>query len=109
PLSYALLLVVASSFHAPDYAVVVIGAELISAALRITHRSAGWRAQIMIERFIVAAGTIVAYDIVRALTNHQETVNAVLLTLGVAAVSQIPVDLFARWILRLQPSFSPRT
>jgi hypothetical protein len=109
PLSYAVLLVLASSFRAPDYAIVVIGAELISAALRITHRSAGWRAQIMLERLIVAAATIVVYDTVRAMTNHNETVNAVLLTLGVAAVSQIPVDLFARWILRLQPSFSPRT
>src|SRR5437016_12651878 len=62
PLSYAVLLVLASSFRAPEYAVVVIGAEMISAALRITHRSAGWRAQIMIERLIVAATTIVVYD-----------------------------------------------
>jgi hypothetical protein len=108
PLSYALLLVLASSFRAPEYAAVVVGAELISAVLRIAHRSAGWRAQIMVERILVAAATIVAYDGVRALTHHDETVAAVLLTLGVAGVSQLPVDLAARWILRLQPTFSAR-
>lgn len=109
PLSYALLLVVASSFSAPEFVVVVVGAELISAVLRISHRSAGWRVQIMVERLMVAAGTIVVYDAVGALTHHDETVNTVLLTLGAAALAQIPVDLAARWVLRLQPAFTART
>jgi hypothetical protein len=109
PLSYAVLLVVASSFSAPEFAVVVVGAELISAVLRLSHRSAGWRARIMVERLVVAAATIAVYDGVRALTNHAETVAAVLLTLGSAAAAQVPVDLAARSVLRLQPTFSPRT
>ena len=108
PLSYAVLLVLASSFRAPEYALVVVGAELISAVLRISHRSTGWRAQIMIERLIVAAATLAVYDGVRALTHHHETVGAVLLTLAAAAVAQVPVDLAARWILRLDPAFTPR-
>ena len=109
PLSYALLLVIASSFSAPEFTVVVIGAELISAVLRISHRSSGWRVQIMVEHIMVAAGTIVVYDAVGALTHHDETVNTVLLTLGAAALAQIPVDLAARWILQLQPTFTART
>jgi hypothetical protein len=109
PLSYALLLVVASSFSAPEFTVVVVGAELISAVLRISHRSSGWRVQIMVERIMVAAGTIVVYDVVGALMHHDETVNTVLLTLGAAALAQIPVDLAARWILQLQPAFTART
>jgi len=109
PLSYAVLLVLAASFGAPEFAVVVVGAELISVVLRIAHRSEGWRPQIIIERLVVAAATIAVYDGVRALTHHDETVNAVLLTLGLAALAQIPVDLAARWALRLQPAFTART
>jgi hypothetical protein len=108
PLSYAVLLVIASSFPAPRYAVAVAGAELISLLLRLSDRSSGWRLPIMAERLVVAAATIAVYDGFRALTNHAETVVAVLLTLGAAAAAQIPVDLTARWVLRLRPTFSPR-
>ena len=52
PLSYAVLLVLVASFRVPEYAVVVVGAELISAVLRMTDRSAGWRAQVMVERLL---------------------------------------------------------
>jgi hypothetical protein len=108
PLSYAVLIVLASSFPARECAVVVLAAELISAVLRISHRSAGWRPQIMAERILVAIATVVAYDAARALTHHDETVAAVLLSLGAAAVAQLPVDLAARWVLRLQPAFTAR-
>jgi hypothetical protein len=108
PLSYAVLLVLASSFRAPEFAVVVVGAELISVALRIAYRSPEWRPEIMVERLVVAAATIAVYDGVRALTHHDETVAAVLLTLTAAAVAQVVVDLAARWVLRLQPAFTPR-
>jgi len=108
PLSYAVLLVLASSFHAPQCAAVVVGAEIISAMLRKSARSSGWRIRIIVERIVVAAATVAVYDAVRAFTHHRETVAAVLLTLGAAAVSQIPVDLAARWLLRLRPTFSPR-
>jgi hypothetical protein len=111
PLSYAVLLVIASSFPASRYAAAVAGAELISALLRIADDSdegAGWRLQVMFERLAVAAATLVVYDAARTVANDRETVAAVLLALGAAALSQIPVDLAARWALRLQPSFSPR-
>jgi hypothetical protein len=108
PLSYAVLLVLASSFRAPECAAVVVGAEVVSAVLRKSTRSSGWRIRIIVERIVVAAATVAVYDAVRALTHHDETVAAVLLTLGAAAISQIPVDLAARWLLRLRPTFSPR-
>ena len=108
PLSYAVLLVLASSFRAPECALVVVAAEVASAVLRQSTRSSGWRIRIILERIVVAAATIAVYDAVRALTHHDETVAAVLVTLGAAAASQIPVDLAARWILRLRPTFSPR-
>ena len=108
PLSYAVLLVLAT-FPAPRSAAAVAGAELISAVLRFSDRESGWRTQVMVERIVVAAATIAVYDGLRTLTHHDETVAAVLFSLGAAAVSQLPVDLAVRWILRLRPSFSPRT
>jgi hypothetical protein len=109
PLSYAVLLVLASTFPAPRYAGAVAGAELISALLRFSDRDSGWRVQIIVERLVVAAGTIAVYDALRAVTHHDETVAAVLLTLGAAAAVQLPLDLAVRRVLRLQPTFSQRT
>jgi hypothetical protein len=108
PLSYAVLLVLAASFRVPEYTVVVVGAELISAVVRLTDRPAGWRAQVMIERLLVAAATIAVYDGMRTITHHDETVAAVLLTLAAAAIAQVPVSFVARWALRLQPTLSER-
>jgi hypothetical protein len=108
PLSYAMLLVIASTYPFPRYAAAVAGAELISLLLRLSDRSSGWRVPIMVERLVVAAATIAVYDGFRTLTNHDETVAAVLISLGAAALAQVPVDLLARWALRLRPTFSPR-
>ena len=108
PLSYAVLLVLASSFPVSRYAGAVVGAELISAVLQLSDRESSWRLPVMAERLAVAAVTILVYDGLRTLTHHDETVAAVLLTLGAAAVSQLPVDLGMRWILRLHPLFSAR-
>jgi hypothetical protein len=109
PLSYAVLIVLASTFPAARYAGAVAGAELISAVLRYSDRESGWRVQILVERIAVAAVTVAVYDGFRTLTNHDETVAAVLLTLCAAAVAQVPVDLAARWVLRLRPTLSRRT
>ena len=107
PLSYALLVVLASSFRAPQYAAAVAGAELISLLLRFSDRQSGRGMKIVAERLVVAAATIAAYDAARTVARG-ERVAAVLLALGVAAVVQVAVDLAARWALRLQPTFSER-
>src|SRR5437016_6286421 len=70
PLSYAVLLVLASSFRAPEIALVVVAAEVASAVLRKSSRSSGWRIRIILERIVVAAATVAVYDGVRALTHH---------------------------------------
>jgi hypothetical protein len=108
PLSYAVLLVLASTFPAARYAGAVVGAELISAVLQFSDHESSWRVRVVLERLAVAAVTIAVYDGLRVLTHRDETVAAVLLALGAAAVSQLPVDLAMRWILRLRPSFSAR-
>ena len=107
PLSYALLVVLASSLRAPQYAAAVAGAELISLLLRFSDRQSGRGMKIVAERLVVAAATIAAYDAARTVARG-ERVAAVLLALGVAAVVQVAVDLAARWALRLQPTFSER-
>ena len=108
PLSFAVLPVIASSFSASRYATAVAGAELIFLVLRLSGHSTRMRIQLIFERLAVAAATIATYDAVRSLTEHRETVPAVLACLSAAAAAQIPVDLTARWVLRLRPSFSGR-
>ncbi len=107
PLSYAVLLVLASSFPAPQYAGAVAGAELISLLLRFSDHQSGRRMEIVAERLVVAAATIVVYDGARAVARG-ERVTAILIALGVAAAVQVVVDLAARWALRLRPTFSDR-
>src|SRR3954471_4790698 len=85
PLSYAVLMVLASSFTLPQYACAVIGAELISAVLRVSDRSNTWRFAIFVERIAVAAATYAAYRLTwNAIPlDKQETVAAVLGALAV--------------------------
>ena len=109
PLSYAVLVVLASTFPAPRYAIAVAGAELVSAGLRLSARRPGWQVRVVVERVAVAAATIAAYDGLRALTQHRETVAWVLLSLAAAAGSQLPVDLAVRWVLRLRPTLAARS
>src|SRR5207245_10333757 len=109
PLSYAVLPVIASSYSVPRYAAAVVGAELIFVVLRFSDHAARWRVQVIFERLVVAAATVAAYGALRALTDYRETGLALLPCLGSAAVAQIPVDLAARSVFRLQPASSPRT
>jgi hypothetical protein len=108
PLSFAVLPVIASSFSASRYATAVAGAELIFLVLRLSGHSTRMRIQLIFERLAVAAATIAVYAAMRSLTGYRETVPAMLACLGAAAAAQIPVDLAARWVLRLRPSFSGR-
>jgi len=108
PLSYAVLIVLASSFHAPAYVLAVAGAEAISAVLRVADGASSWRVHVFAERLLVAAATLAAYDGVRALVRDRERIAWVLCMLGAAAVAQVGVDLAARWALRLAPTWSRR-
>jgi hypothetical protein len=108
PLSFAVLIVLASSFSFGEYALAVIGAELISLVLRITDRTNVWRLSIFAERIIVAAATFGAYAAATKALDYRETVAAVLAALAAAAAAQVVVDVITRKVLRLGASFSPR-
>jgi hypothetical protein len=108
PLSYAVLIVLASSFTLPEYAFAVLGAELVSIVLRSGTRGSTWRLTLFIERIAVAAATFGAYRVVWDAVDHRETVAAVLGALAAAAAAQVIVDVAMRKVLRLGATFSPR-
>jgi hypothetical protein len=108
PLSYALFIVLASSFSFPEYAAAVLGAELIAIVVRPADRATEWRAVTLLERLVVAGATYAAFASANAALGHRDTVAAVLLTLACAAVAQVVVDVVLRWVLRLGATFSPR-
>jgi hypothetical protein len=108
PLSYAVLVVLASSFDLPQYAAAVLGAELISILLRITEKSSGWRFSVFTERIAVAAATYAAYQLAWHALGETEKVAEVLLSLAAAALAQVVVDVTLRKVLHLGASFSPR-
>jgi hypothetical protein len=108
PLSYAVLIVLASSFDLPQYAVAVVGAEVIALVLRVSDRPRGWRVATFAERIAVAAATFAAYEVAANAVDNEETVAAVLASLAAAATAQVIVDVAARKILRLGAAFSPR-
>jgi hypothetical protein len=108
PLSYAVLIVLASSFNLREYAIVVLGAELVSIILRITDRNRAWRLKIFAVRMAVAAATYAAYQGVWHLFGEREEVGVVLVSLAAAAASQLVVDLSMSKLLHLRSSLSAR-
>jgi hypothetical protein len=108
PLSYAVLVVLASSFTVREYALAVLGAEVVSILLRITDRSRGWRLTIFVVRMTVAAATYAAYEGAWHLVGRREEVAAVLVALAAAAGAQLVVDVTASKVFKLGASFSTR-
>jgi uncharacterized membrane protein YeaQ/YmgE (transglycosylase-associated protein family) len=108
PLSYAVLIVLASSFTLPEYVAAVVGAEVIVFALRMVDSSTRWRLATLLERLVVSAATFAAYRLVWSAVDHQEKVGAVLLALASAAAAQVVVDVIVRRVLHLGLSLSPR-
>jgi hypothetical protein len=108
PLSYAVLVVLASSFTLREYAIAVLGAELVSILLRITERGHVWRLTIFVVRMAVAAATYAAYQGAWHLVGEREEVALVLVALAAAAAAQLVVDVTASKLFRLGASFSAR-
>jgi hypothetical protein len=108
PLSYAVLIVLASSFTLPEYVAAVVGAEVIVVALRIVDSSTQWRLATLLERLVVAAATFAAYRVVWNAVDQEEKVGPVLLALAAAATAQVVVDVIMRRVLHLGLSLSPR-
>lgn len=108
PLSYAVLVVLASSFPLREYALAVLGAELVSITLRVTDRNHAWRLKIFGVRMAVAAATFAAYQGAWHLLGQREEVGIVLVALAAAAAAQVVVDLSVSKLFRLNASLSAR-
>ncbi len=103
PLSYAVLIVLASSFSLHSYAIAVLSAELVSIVLRISDRSRE-RIKIFAVRMAVAAATYAAYQAAWHLVGQREEVPSVLFALGAAAAAQVVVDVSMCKVLGLSTS-----
>jgi len=108
PLSYAVLVVIAASFGWREFAIAVLGAEVVSISLRITDRNHAWRLKIFGVRMTVAAATFVAYLAAWHLVGQREQVAPVLAALAAAAIAQVVVDVSASKVFKLGASFSAR-
>jgi hypothetical protein len=108
PLSYAVFIVLASSFSLAEVTTTVLAAELVAFVIGLTDRGIGWRVSTLVERLIVASATYVAYRLVWHAVDQRETVAAVLGTLAAAALAQVAVDLLVRKVLRLGTTLSAR-
>jgi hypothetical protein len=108
PLSYAVLVVLASSFTLREYAIAVAGAELASILLRITDQQRVRHVVVFGVRIAVAAATYAAYEGAWHLVGQRENVAAVLVALAAAAAAQLVVDVAASKVFRLGASLSAR-
>ena len=108
PLSYAVLMVLASSFGLGQYAFTVLAAELIALLVTTSDRGVTWRLSTLLERVAVAAATFAAYRAAWSAVDQRETVAAVLAALAAAALAQLVTDVVVRKVLRLGASFTPR-
>jgi hypothetical protein len=108
PLSYAVFIVLASSFSTGEYAATVLIAETVALVVARADDSVGWRVRTLVERLFVAAATYAAYRFVWHAVDQRETVAAVLLALASAAAAQLVADLVARKALKLGTTLSPR-
>ncbi len=108
PLSYAVLIVLASSFTFPEFASAVLGSALISVVWRITARTHHWQLRVLVERVVVAGATYGAYVLARTAVDQREQVAPVLLSLAAAALAQGLVDVTLRKLFHLGASFSTR-
>src|SRR5260370_752679 len=104
PLSYAVLVVLASSFSLREYAIAVLAAQLVSILLRTTERSRTWRVAIFVERIAVAAATYAAYQGAWHLVGRREHVAPVLGALAAAPLPPLPGALSAGQVVRLGAS-----
>ena len=104
PLSYALMVVLTSSFTLPEYACVVVGSLLVALVMRAADRPV----VTLVERLTVAAATYGAYQGAWHLVGERETVAAVLGALAAAAAAQVVVDVALRNIFKLGATFSSR-
>jgi hypothetical protein len=108
PLSYAVFIVVASSFTLAEFAITVAAAEAIAFVIGASDQDVRRRAITLVERLVVAAATYAAYRLAWSAVSERETVAAVLFSLAAAGVAQLLADLVVRKVLKVGATLSPR-
>ena len=98
PLSYSVLLVLASSFGVMQYGVVFAGAELFAIAVLRVRDTKPWYSRLGL-RVAVAAATFAVWRIGFERVSKHEDVGAILVVLGAAALAQVVVDALGRALL----------
>jgi hypothetical protein len=90
-LSLAVMVVLARVATVPEFAVVIVAAELLAAGLRPTPRTLRGRAALTIERLTEAAATVVAYRLVLTGLESAGPREQVLVAVLAAAIAAIAV------------------
>jgi len=100
PLSYALLLVLVTSFPPAAATALVVGAELVSLVVRVEPSSIVARGFVAARRIVVAAGALGAFRVARHLFGARVHLGAVLGALVVTVVAALVVDELLRFLGR---------
>ncbi len=96
PLSYAAILVVGACFEPVAATALIVGAELVAAAIRIAPTSVRSRAAVTLHRLAVAAGALGAYRGAHHLFGGGRHLVAVLGALVLASIGALVVDEIVR-------------
>jgi hypothetical protein len=108
PLSFAVMIVLASSFAAGVFAIVVIAAEGVAFFFCPRGTEPGSRTEILCARLFVAAATLVAFRGVWAAVGHREDTARILAALAAAAVAQFATETALRTIMKRGSSLTKR-
>jgi hypothetical protein len=100
PLSFAVMLVLASSYDAGEFAVVVLCSELLAFLVVPQPNEPMGRGLVLLNRLSVGAATVLSYRGVMALLDSHVAASDILAALGVAAVAQVLSDLLFRVLFR---------
>jgi hypothetical protein len=103
PLSFAVMIVLASCFAADEYLIAVAGAELVAFFVVPRNNEPTPRFSILLARLLVAAATLLAYRGTSELLpkpHGKEEIQWVLAALGAAALAQLVTHTVLRLIAR---------
>ena len=108
PLSFAVMIVVASSFALDEFACTVIAAEIVAFLFCPRIGEPGGRTEILCARLLVAGATVAAYRGMMLAFAHSNSRPAVLVALGTAAIAQFVVETSLRSIMKRGNSLKTR-
>jgi hypothetical protein len=108
PLSFAVMIVLASSFALDEFACTVIAAEIVAFFLCSRGNEPRGRWEILVARILVAAATVAAYRGMMIAFDHSDGRTAVLVALATAALAQFVTEMTLRTIVKRGSSLTTR-